>query len=150
MENVPAGKKYGVGFGVMMVRDGKILLGRRHEDPNKADSVFKVSGVWTMPGGKLGWGEELIDAAKREVKEETGMTLNSAEVICVSNDMNEHAHFVTVGFYSEDFNGEALVTEPDEITEWRWFDINNIQVPLYFPSQAILKNYQSGTFYQPR
>ena len=28
----------GVGFGVMILKDGKILLGQRHEDPNKADS----------------------------------------------------------------------------------------------------------------
>jgi hypothetical protein len=30
--------KVGVGFGVMILRDGKVLLGQRHVDPTKADS----------------------------------------------------------------------------------------------------------------
>ena len=35
-------KKVGVGFGVLIQRDEKILLGRRHDDPDKADSVFRA------------------------------------------------------------------------------------------------------------
>ena len=47
-------KKVGVGFGVMMLnKEGRVLLGRRNEDPEKADSELKGEGTWTMPGGKL-------------------------------------------------------------------------------------------------
>lgn len=41
-----------VGFGVMILRDGKILLGKRHEDPIKADSELHGEGTWTMPGAR--------------------------------------------------------------------------------------------------
>ena len=48
-------------------------MGRRHEDPNKADSDFKAAGCWTLPGGKLEFGEGLVEAAAREVLEETSI-----------------------------------------------------------------------------
>jgi len=148
MEDIkPEKKKVGVGFGVMMLRNGKILLGKRHSDPAKADSELHGEGSWTMPGGKLEFGESFEDGARREVKEETGMDLGKANVICVNNDKVEDAHFVTIGMFSEDFEGEPSVREPDEIVEWGWFGLNELPAPLFFPSAKVLNNYQKGQFY---
>ena len=140
-------KKVGIGFGVMMLKDGKVLLGKRHNDVNKADSELRLVGTWTMPGGKLKYGESFEDGAKREVLEETGMILDRMKLICVNNDKNEYAHFVTIGMLAEGFSGEAKVMEPDEITEWGWFELDNLPKPLYFPSERILNNYFKGKFY---
>ena len=74
------------------------------------------------------------------------MVLNSMKVICGNNDRNEYAHFITLGFFSEDFTGEAVVMEPDEITEWRWFNLNELPTPLFFPSREVIECYQEGTF----
>ena len=131
----------------MLFRNNKILLGRRHDDPEKASSQLNGAGKWTMPGGKLDFGETFEEGAKREVKEETGIELNTAKVICVNNDKVETAHFVTIGLFSEDFNGEPKVMEPDEITEWQWFDLDNLPSPIYFPSAEILENYKKKLFY---
>lgn len=139
----------GVGIGVMIVRDGKVLLGRRHGDPAKADSELHGEGTWTMPGGKLEVGESFEKCAAREVYEETGMRVGKAKVICINNDKNEHAHFVTVGMLAEDFEGEPEVREPDEITEWRWFDLNNLPEPVFFCSAKVIENYRKGIFYIP-
>jgi 8-oxo-dGTP diphosphatase len=141
-------KRVGVGFGVMILKDGKVLLGRRHEDPVKASSLLNGAGTWTMPGGKLHFGETFENGAKREVSEETGIKLNRVKVICISNDMVETAHFVTIGLFSDNFEGEASVMEPDEITEWRWFDLDNLPNPIYFPSAKVLKNYLGKKFYE--
>ena len=143
-------KGVGVGFGVMMIRDGSILLGKRHNDPLKADSELRGEGTWTMPGGKLETGESFEEGAQREVLEETGIVLKSAEVICVNNDMNQYAHFVTIGLHSEDFEGEAQVMEPDEITEWRWFDLNDLPKNMFTPSVHVLENYRQRKFYITR
>jgi 8-oxo-dGTP diphosphatase len=143
-------KKVGAGFGVMMIRNNKILLGHRHEDPEKASSLLNGAGTWTMPGGKLHFGETFEKGAKREVLEETGMILHDAKVICVNNDIVETAHFITIGLYSENFEGEAQVLEPDEITEWKWFDLHNLPSPLYFPSKEVLENYKEKKFYIKR
>ncbi|MGI5826444.1 MAG: nucleotide triphosphate diphosphatase NUDT15 [Patescibacteria group bacterium] len=140
-------KKVGVGFGVMLFKDGKILLGQRHFDPNKADSELHGEGTWTMPGGKLEYGESFEEGAKREVYEETGLQLDEAKVICINNDKNEYAHFVTIGLFAEDFEGEAKVMEPDEIVRWQWFTLDALPSPMYFPSANILKNYQEKLFY---
>jgi 8-oxo-dGTP diphosphatase len=143
-------RKIGVGCGVMLLRDNKLLLGKRHEDPQKADSELHLESTWTMPGGKIEYGESFEDAAKREVFEETGITVNRIKVICVNNDKNEHAQFVTIGLLAEEFTGEAKVMEPDEITEWNWFDLNELPTPLYFPSKKILNNYSKSEFYIPK
>ena len=46
-------KKIGVGFGVMFLKNDAILLGKRHDDPEKADSALHGEGTWTMPGGSF-------------------------------------------------------------------------------------------------
>ncbi len=140
-------KKVGVGFGVMILKDGKLLLGKRHEDPEKASSLLNGAGTWTMPGGKLNFGETFEAGAKREVFEETGITLNKTDVICVNQDIIETAHFITIGLFSSAFSGEPKIMEPDEITEWRWFDLNNLPSPIYFPSAKVLENYKQKKFY---
>ncbi|MFA5048100.1 MAG: NUDIX domain-containing protein [Patescibacteria group bacterium] len=143
-------KKVGAGFGVMFLRDGKVLLGHRHDDPEKASSMLNGAGTWTMPGGKLDFGETFEEGAIREVQEETGLIINKVRVICVNQDIIETVHFITVGLLAEDFFGEPQAMEPDEITEWQWFDLSNLPSPLYFPSAEILENYKQNKFYIPR
>lgn len=143
-------KKVGVGFGVMILRDGKVLLGKRHDDPVKADSLLHGEGTWTMPGGKIDFGEAFEQAASREAMEETGIKINQDELklISVTNDRVVDAHFVTMGFLCEDFSGEPKVMEPDEIVEWRWFELNSLPEKIFFPSAKILKNYLANTVYK--
>ncbi len=140
-------KKVGVGVGVVMIKDGKVLLGKRHGDPEKASSELKGAGTWTMPGGKLKFGETLEECAKREVLEETGIKLESVKVIAINQDMVDTAHFITVGLFSDDFEGEPRVMEPDKIIKWHWFDLDNLPEPLYFPTAKLLNNYKQGKFY---
>jgi 8-oxo-dGTP diphosphatase len=142
-------KRVGAGFGVMLVQDGKVLLGHRHEDPEKADSALSGAGTWTMPGGKLEFGETFEQGAIRELKEETGIDANNVEVVCINNERMPEAHFITIGLYCDDFRGRAAVLEPDEITEWKWFDLDDLPSPMYFPSTEVIDNYKNKKFYMP-
>jgi len=147
-KNIPQlTKKIGVGFGVLFLRDGSVLLGKRHADPAKADSELHGAGTWTMPGGKLDFGETFENGAKREVKEETGIELVEVKPLCVNNDRVEDAHFITLGMQAVKWEGEAQALEPDEIIEWRWFALDSLPEPLYFPSAEILENYRRKEFY---
>ena len=103
-----------------------------------------------MPGGKLDFGESFEEGAKRETKEECGIILNRADVICVNNDLIDEAHFITIGMFCDDFEGEPEVLEPDEIVEWRWFELDNLPEPVYFPSARALENYKQKKFYIKR
>ena len=142
-------KKMGFGVGIMVLRDGKVLLGKRNNDPEKAGSALHGEGTWTMPGGKVHFGESLEDAAFREVMEETGMKINkqNLRLISLTNDIVTDAHFATIGFLCRDFSGEQEVMEPDEITEWGWFALDNLPEPLFPPCRKIIRNYFDGKIY---
>lgn len=144
-------KKVGVGFGVMILKNNQILLGHRHSDAQKADSAMHGEGSWTMPGGKLHFQENPEDGACREVMEETGLTVakENLKLISISNDKVSDAHFITFGFLCEIVDGEAQVMEPDEIVEWKWYDLDNLPTPMFFPSQRVLDNYLAKTIYTP-
>lgn len=143
----PEKKKVGAGLGVILIRDGKILLGKRHPDPDKADSAFRSAGEWCIPGGKLDFGETFEECATREVFEETGIKISDPKIISVHNCKNEHAHFMTVGVVAKRLEGEASVMEPDEITEWKWFSLKRLPRPRYFPSFMVIENYLKKKFY---
>lgn len=147
---VDAAKKIGVWFGVMIFRNGKVLLGQRHFDAAKADSELHGEGTWTMPGGKMHFGESFEETCARETMEETWIVIDKSKIkiISITNDIVPDAHFVTIGFLCEDFEGEAQVMEPDEITKWEWFDLNNLPKPLFFPSEKVIKNYLDGVIYK--
>lgn len=141
-------KRVGAGFGIIILnKEGKVLLGKRHPDPDKADSAFRSAGEWSLPGGKLDWGESFEDGAIREVKEETGLDIKNPQVVSVHNCRNEHAHFMTVGLLATEFTGQPQVMEPDEMTEWAWYDFQNMPQPRYFPSFMVIENYLKKVFY---
>ena len=45
--------KPGLGVGVMVLKESKILLGLRNPNKEKASSELQGQGTWTMPGGKV-------------------------------------------------------------------------------------------------
>ena len=136
----------GVGVGVMILNEnGEVLLGKRHNDPIKADSALHGEGSWTMPGGKLDFKEGLKDGAIREAFEETGIKANheSLELLSIANEIVHDAHFVTIGFVCRDFEGQPVIMEPDEITEWKWFNLNNLPSPIFFPSEKMINCFKN-------
>ena len=62
-----------VGVGAVVVNEGRVLLVRRGAEPLK--------GQWSVPGGLLEVGEPLTDGVVREVKEETGLTVEPVELL---------------------------------------------------------------------
>jgi len=137
----------GIGVGVMVLKNGKLLLGLRSTDPEKADSELHGEGTWTMPGGKMEFGEDPHQTAARELLEETGMKLRSARLVSVASEKVTDAHFITLGFLCDDFEGEPKVMEPDEITEWKWFPIEKVPKNLFVPSRNVLNNYLAKKIY---
>ncbi len=136
------------GIGIILLKDGKVLLGKRNDDPKKASTELHTEGMWTCPGGKLDFGEKLGEAVKREVLEETGIKLNKLKLVSVTDDIVPDAHFVTLGFFCEDFEGEPKLMEPEEIVEWKWFPVNELPEPMYIPSQKSINNYLEGKVYK--
>ena len=117
-------KRVGTGFGVILEKDGKILLGKRHPDPDKADSAFRSAGEWSLPGGKLDWGETFEEGAMREVKEETNLEAAIKESICTFDELRGSGYFIPDAHRVFTDNvvgvGSRRVTLNDEAEEHMW------------------------------
>ena len=65
-----------IACGVVRNDEGKYLMQRRR-DPG----IIGADGRWEFPGGKIRFGESPTDAAIRELKEETGITIEISRLI---------------------------------------------------------------------
>ena len=121
-----------VGIGVLILRDGHVLLGKRHNAHGAGD--------WAPPGGHLEFGETPQDAAVREVREEVGLKVTSARLIGVSNTIftAENKHYVTLFFVAECASGEPALLEPHKCEGWGWYDLSRLPQPLFPPLRTFL------------
>ena len=62
-----------VGVGAVILRNGKVLLVMRGQEP--------LLGEWSIPGGAVEPGETLHEALRREILEETGLTVEVGELV---------------------------------------------------------------------
>ena len=129
-----------VGVGVIILRGGKVLLGKR--------KGAHGPGSWAFPGGHLEYGETPEDCAKREAMEETGITLTNIRRGPYTNAVfeKEGKHYVTLYIVADWKSGEAKVLEPEKCEEWRWFEWNEMPRPLFKSIVPLLEmNYDPFT-----
>jgi len=125
-----------VGVSVIIVKDGKVLLGKRIGSHG--------ANTWAFPGGHLEFNESIEECAKREVLEETGLEIKNLKESIFTNDIfkEENKHYVTCFVISEYDSGKLKVKEPDKCLEWKWFDWHKLPKPLFLPvKNYILKEY---------
>jgi 8-oxo-dGTP diphosphatase len=64
-----------IGVGGVIFDGARVLLARRNQDPGK--------GEWSLPGGAVELGEKVVDALKREIKEEAGIIVEIGGLVRV-------------------------------------------------------------------
>ncbi|MET8152510.1 NUDIX hydrolase [Actinoplanes sp. NPDC049668] len=121
-----------MGVAVFAVRDGAFLMGRRHGAHG--------AGTWSLPGGHLEFGESFADAARRELLEETGLTIGDPELLAVTNDVfaRDGRHSVTLWMVGDEVGGEPAVHEPDKFTDHGWYNLDTLPRPLFQPWRQLL------------
>lgn len=113
-----------VGICVIVVKDGKILLGKRRGSHGE--------GEYSTPGGHLEHGESFRGCAAREVMEETGLQIGPLRFLRVLN-ATQYApkHYVDLAFAAEWKAGEPEVREPDKVERWDWYYPDDLPSPLF-------------------
>jgi ADP-ribose pyrophosphatase YjhB (NUDIX family) len=101
---------------------GRILLVKRRRQPE--------AGHWGQPGGKLDWGEQGRACAEREILEELGITIVAGPVLCVTDMIDEDAHWVAVTYRAEGCAGEPAIQEPEALEAFGWFALDALPSPL--------------------
>lgn len=113
-----------VGVGVLVLRDGKLLLGKR--------SGSHGAGQYASPGGHLEHMESFAACAQREVLEETGCSIGSIRLLRVMNlTVYAPRHYVDLTFAADWVSGEPEVREPDKVESWGWYDLEALPSPLF-------------------
>lgn len=129
-----------VGVNVLVIRDGKILLGKRKSSYH--------DGEWGVPGGHLEEGERMLECAERELMEETGLKATKFKFVIADNDPRQDKfHYVHFGFLAEDAEGEVSLMEPDRCYEWDWFPLDALPEPLFVGHKNFIHGYIRGDLF---
>ena len=129
-----------VGIGVLIFRDGKILLGKRK---NKHGA-----GEYAPPGGKLDHGESFEECARREVREETGMEITNVRFLSLMNQRQYlPQHYVNLGLVADWESGEPQNLEPEKLESWGWFELDDLPEPVFATLPSYLAAYRGEQFY---
>jgi 8-oxo-dGTP diphosphatase len=134
-----------VGVAVIIMKDRKVLLGKR--------KISHGAGTWAFPGGHLEFNETIEDCARREVFEETALYVKNIRYGTFTNDIfrEEAKHYVTLFVVSEYCHGVLELKEPDKCEKWDWFHWGLFPEPLFLPLKNLLKQgFEPETFITQR
>lgn len=91
----------------------------------RGDPPFRDS--WALPGGFVEGGEQVAEAAPRELAEETGLQLGALELLGVYDTPGRDPRGWTVSVvYIGRVQSEAAVVGADDASDARWFAADNL------------------------
>lgn len=105
-----------IGVGAVIVKDDRVLLIRRGQAP--------LLGEWSLPGGVLECGETLREATVREAREETGLVVETSEMLGVyervipSADGRTRYHYVLIDFLCRPAGGDLKAGSDAADVRW--------------------------------
>ncbi|WP_170452198.1 NUDIX hydrolase [Ruegeria arenilitoris] len=117
MQQVPR-----IGALAVVVDQGHVLLVQRSKAPD--------AGLWGFPGGHVEWGETVLQAAARELMEETGIEatpqayLGNLDLLVRDSAGQITAHYLLVGVSCRFESGTPVAA--DDAQDARWFPIRQV------------------------
>lgn len=110
-----------VAVGAVVLREGELLLVRRGHGP--------AAGEWSLPGGRVRFGEGLREATVRETREETGIDVVVDRFLGWVERMGsepEPYHFVILDFACAPIDPTQRAAAGDDAAEARWLDLDDL------------------------
>ncbi|MEK7634070.1 MAG: NUDIX domain-containing protein [Patescibacteria group bacterium] len=108
----------------IVIKDNQILLGKRGTLDGKP---ILESGKWGLLGGFFGRDENLIQAVKREVMEESGWEIENLQFFRINDNPNrpkEDRQNVDIIFIANAI--KQIKISDEEVTEMQWFDLDKL------------------------
>jgi 8-oxo-dGTP diphosphatase len=132
-----------IGVGVMIVKNGRVLLGKRKGSHGEGEYAF--------PGGHLEYMESFAHCAQRETQEECGIEIENIRFQFLAN-VKTYApqHYVHVGLLADWKSGTPEVLEPEASGAWEWYDLDNLPQPLFEMCRLAVDSYKTGRKYYDR
>jgi 8-oxo-dGTP diphosphatase len=129
--------KVGVGAIVLNLKN-EVLLQLRMNPPE--------SGFWSLPGGRVEFGELVEQTIVREVKEEVGLVVSVERLVCVTDHIvpADTAHWVSPVYLVRIVSGVAENLEPRKTARIAWFSLSNLPTPLSMSARAALAEYSKA------
>ncbi len=115
--------------------EGRILLGKLTEKWQDGEKY-----LWGLPGREVAFRESLRVCAERNIKEELGIELISAQAVCVNSNFGYGNHYVAVGILAI-ARGNPVNKKPEDWTEWKWFATYRLPSKLFPSAERTLKSF---------
>ncbi|MGG6895788.1 MULTISPECIES: NUDIX domain-containing protein [Rhizobium] len=130
----------GLGTGLAILRDGKVLLYRRLKAPE--------AGFWSIVGGKVDHMEPAAQAAIREAEEESGLSIGKIDHLCTVEVIVEadRQHWISLIYVCRDFSGEPSLMEPDKLSDFGWFGRDDLPTQLSEFAKATIAHLSKKDF----
>jgi ADP-ribose pyrophosphatase YjhB (NUDIX family) len=107
-----------LGCAGLILRDGRVLLGKRNKEPNR--------GLWVLPGGGVEFGESFAQTLERELLEEAGIAVEVRDVFKTYELINlPNEHRVIVYLIAEHRSGEPVASS--DLSDVRFLDMNEMR-----------------------
>lgn len=125
--------------GCVVLNKGKILFTQRRD------------GRWEIPKGRIEYGEDPRNTAKRELKEETGLIALKTKFLGYTSTTNEYqkfrTHLICVVFLVTEFTGNLKIQEK-EVKNYKWATISEaLQLnPIHHLTLPILLHFKNKGF----
>ena len=130
-----------VGVGAFITdASGRLLLVKRLRPPE--------AGCWGLPGGKVDFGERLVETAAREILEEVGLVIAVGELICIVDqiDLDAGTHWVAPTYRARVTAGSAANCEPHALEGIGWFGRDDLPSPLTLSARRAIETLGAASW----
>jgi ADP-ribose pyrophosphatase YjhB (NUDIX family) len=122
----------------VIFRDDEILLVQRAKEPGR--------GRYSLPGGRVEWGETVAQALHREIAEETGLTVELIQLAGIREVLPRAAngHFVVLSYAARWTGGDVVLNDEHQghvwvrVNEAARFPLTDGLMPIIEAAQATL------------
>ena len=128
---------------LFLKNDDRVLLAKRQ-------NTGYEDGNWDLAcSGHIEENESLVNAMKREAKEEIGININSEDMklVHVLNRLSNDGERVDFFFSAKKWQGEPKIMEKDKCGELKWFDLSDLPENTIKPVRQSIESILQNKFY---